>query len=136
MRIMRSGMILTEAEHEKTPLVVRGSLPRTFLGMGLFAELALLLCGCYLLAEAVLQPLEANPVSVLGAGVMLALASVLLFYMVRPWQRQRFARREQLRRTAENAVEPVLTSYGESRQALLDALRALEEEETNLPGPM
>ncbi len=136
MRIMRSGMILTEAEHEKTPLVVRGSLPRTFLGMGLFAELALLLCGCYLLAEAVLQPLEANPVSVLGAGVMLALASVLLFYMVRPWQRQRFARREQLRRTAENAVEPVLTRYGESRQALLDALRALEEEETNLPGPM
>lgn len=57
----------------KSPLVVKGSLPRVFLGLGVFMEAGLLFCGSYLLADAILQPLDAGTFSgrrraILGTG--------------------------------------------------------------------
>ncbi len=78
---MRVGRSLMTAAHHGRPLVVRGSLPRTFLGIGIFAEVGLLFAGVYLLSEALRRPLEAQQGAVISAGVLLSLATVLLFYL-------------------------------------------------------
>jgi len=77
----KPGSLLTRG---RTPLVVKASLPRTFLGLGLFVEIGLLFFGCYLLSQAILQPLESGTTAVLGGAFFLSLATVLLFYLVWP----------------------------------------------------
>jgi hypothetical protein len=67
-----------------TPLVIRGSLPRVFLSLGIFVEAGLLFCGSYLLADAILQPQDAGTFSVVGGGTFLGFATVLLFYLAWP----------------------------------------------------
>jgi hypothetical protein len=132
MRIIR---IDSAVAHYKTPLVVRASLPRTFWGLGAFIELGLISCGVYLLAEAILKPLEANQASVISAGVILALASVLLFYMVRPRRKQVLPRPEASRLSHDRSDELSLTARGIAVQARRETEHALEEKQ-DLPGPM
>jgi len=116
----------------RTPLVVRGSLPRTFLGLGMFMEVGLIACGSYLLAVAILQPLEAGPLTVVGGGLILGLATMLLFYLAWPAHRKSMSRREE---PAEQPPEMLLTAYGTVVKARLDAKWVLEKEK-ELPGPM
>jgi len=68
----------------RTPLVVKGSLPRAFLSLGVFVEIGLLFLGSYLLSQAMLEPLQASAAVVVGGGLFLSLASVLFFYLVWP----------------------------------------------------
>ncbi len=121
--------------HDKTPLVVRASLPRTFWSLGAFVELGLIFCGVYLLAEASLKPLEADQASILSAGVILALASVLLFYMIRPRRRQALRRPEALCRLHDRSGELPLTSFGNAVPVKQEAGHAPQKNQ-NLPGPM
>jgi hypothetical protein len=116
----------------RTPLVVRGSLPRTFLVLGMFMEVSLIVCGSYLLAEAILQPLDAGPVSVIGGGLILALATVLLFYLAWPAHKNAMVHRKE---PADQPAAKFLTAYGTVVQARLDAKWVLEKED-ELPGPM
>jgi len=119
----------------RTPLVVRGSLPRTFWSLGAFVELGLFSCGFYLLAEVSLEPLEADGVSILGAGVILALASVLLFYMIRPHRREALTRRDG-RRPSRDAHEVLaLSTRDGSAEAHRETASALLDDQ-DLPGPM
>jgi hypothetical protein len=101
---MRQIHVDRAALRERTPLVVRGSLPRVFLTMGLFLEVTLLFCGSYLLADAILQPLEAGTFSVVGGGSLLGLATMLLFYLAWPWKRRSMSGREE---SAIRAAEPI-----------------------------
>jgi hypothetical protein len=89
----------------------------------------------YLLAESILRPLEANGWAILGAGVTLALASVLLFYLVSPGLRAASLLRDANAQDMGRFPESVLTAYGEALQARSEAKRALDEED-ELPGPM
>jgi hypothetical protein len=50
---MREMKIAEASGRRKTPLVVRASLPRVFLGLGVFMEASLLFCGSYLLANVI-----------------------------------------------------------------------------------
>ena len=70
------------ARHE-VPLVVRASVPRTFLGLSVFTETALLLCGGYLLLKALWWPLETGETAVIVSGLLLTTATFLFLYMVR-----------------------------------------------------
>ena len=97
----------------KTPLVVRGSLPRVFLGLGVFMEAGLLFCGSYLLADAILQPLDAGTFPVVGGGMFLGLATVLLFYLAWPGKGRSISRRE---KQLERTLEVPLKGYGEAVQ--------------------
>jgi len=108
---------------QHTPLVVRASLPRTFWSLGAFVELGLVLCGVYLLAEAVLEPLEADQASIISAGVILALASVLLFYMVRPRRKKALSQSETTRIVRLQSSVLPLTPYGDASSALREAGR-------------
>jgi hypothetical protein len=44
---MRELKIAEASGRSRTPLVVRGSLPRVFPGLGVFMEASLLFCGSY-----------------------------------------------------------------------------------------
>lgn len=105
---MRQIHVDRAAQRGKTPLVVRGSLPRVFLTLGLFLEVTLLFCGSYLLTDAILQPLEAGTFSVVGGGSFLGLATVLLFYLAWPWKRRSMLRREE---SAIRAAEPLPANF-------------------------
>jgi hypothetical protein len=59
-------------------------------------EAGLLFCGSYLLADAILQPLDAGTFSVVGGGLFLGLATVLLFYLAWPGKRGSISHREKL----------------------------------------
>jgi hypothetical protein len=130
MRAERSLM----TAHHGTPLVVRASLPRTFLGLGIFVEGCLLVTGVYLLSESLKRPLEARQESVIAAGVLLSLATVLLFYLARPNRRDALAREENPQREQRSA-EAALTAFGESVHARQRAEQKMETAE-HLPGPM
>jgi hypothetical protein len=105
---MREIHVDRAALRGRTPLVVRGSLPRVFLTMGLFLEVTLLFCGSYLLADAILQPLDAGTFSVVGGGSCLGLATVLLFYLAWPWKKGSMLRREE---SAIRAAEPIQAKF-------------------------
>jgi hypothetical protein len=64
---------------------------------------------------------------------MLALASVLLFYLVRPGLNEALAQADEPE-GEERRLEVPLTAYGEAVQARNKAERALDDDE--LPGPM
>jgi len=133
MRIFR---INSASAHYKTPLVVRASLPRTFWSLGAFVEFGLIFCGVYLLAEAGLKPLEADQASIISAAVILALASVLLFYMIRPRRKQVLTRPEASRLSRVQSDELPFTSYGNTAPARREAGRALQKKQDLPPGPM
>jgi len=130
---MGTAKMAFASQAERTPLIVRASLPRTFWTLGIFAEASLLFGGLYLLAEATLRPLEADQVSILSAGVILALAAILLVYLVRPWRKAALAKMEDSLQTA--TAEPPLTAFGEAVRIRQEAERVLCETE-ELPGPM
>jgi len=115
-----------------TPLAVRGSSPRTFRSLGLFAEAGLLFCGGYLLAGALASPLSAGSASVLGGGLFLALASVLLFYLLWPSYVRAVYRQELLR---DRRAVVRANASGHARKPNADVQWELENEE-ELPGPM
>jgi type VI protein secretion system component VasK len=131
---MRTTRMAFAIQGEKTPLIVRASLPRTFWTLGIFVECSLLFAGCYLLVQATLRPLEADPSSVLAAGVILALAATLFVYLVRPWRRAALSRMEDSMQPAATGESP-LTAFGDATRLRQEAERVLLEME-RLPGPM
>jgi hypothetical protein len=63
--------------------VIRGGLVRTFGGLATFLVLTFLCAGIYLLGDAVANPLAAQAATLIGAFII-ALATILLFYLLRP----------------------------------------------------
>jgi len=115
--------------------VVRASLPRTFWSLGAFVEFGLIFCGVYLLVEASLKPLEADLASIMSASVILALASVLLFYMVRPRRKEVLPRPEAARVSREWSAGSTLHAHEIAASARREAEHALHKN-SNLPGPV
>jgi hypothetical protein len=66
------------------PLVVRGSLPRTFGGLAGFLAGMFLCLGIYILADLFAHPVDAQAVALLAAAFVIALAILLLFYLFKP----------------------------------------------------
>lgn len=116
----------------QTPLIVRGSLPRVFLGLGIFIEAGLLFCGSYLLADAILQPLNAGTFSVVGGGMFLGLATVLLFYLAWPGKRGSMSRRE---KPVTQPADVRWPEYGEAARAQRPG-DWVKEKKTGLLRPM
>lgn len=65
------------------PLVVRGGLARTFGSLAGFLVLLFLCVGLYLLRQVLEAPLESGDAAVITAGVVIALAAILLFFLLR-----------------------------------------------------
>jgi hypothetical protein len=107
---MQEMKIVEPPGRSKTPLVVRASFPRVFLSLGVFLEIVLLFCGSYLLADAILQPLDAGTFSIVGGGMFLGLAAVLLFFLAWPEKKRSISHRE---KHVEGILEVPLKGYGE-----------------------
>ena len=120
--------------HHNTPLVVRASLPRTFLSLGISAEVILTFSGGYLLLDAIKKPLEGGPGSVIGAALLLSLAVILLFYLARPKRHEALAREDDALNCG-HIPESRLTNYGAVTQAL-DREEEAMATSGRLPGPM
>ncbi len=129
---MRENRAGTVHLRNHTSLAVLGSSPHTFRGLGLFAEAGLLFCGSYLLAQVMESPLNAGTGSVIGGGLFLALATVLLFYLTWPIYAKSFSRREEPR-TLSAEIPEILD--GEVLKLHADAQWMLEKDD-DLPGPM
>src|SRR6266852_7259869 len=65
-------------------LAVRGGLARTFGGLATFLVLTFLCAGIYLLEDAVANPLAAQAAALIFAAFIIALAAILLFYLILP----------------------------------------------------
>lgn len=131
---MRTEKIEVLHGRGSTPLVVRARFEKTFLGLGLFLAVNLLLYGTYLLVQAIVAPLEANEMTVLGAGFTLTLACFAITYLLWPRSRSALARPEfsegspDLRATPEPVYGEPLPNQVRAKQVLAAA--------KHLPGPM
>lgn len=68
----------------KKPLVVRGGLVRTFGGLASFLAAIFLAWGIYILDDALANPIAAQAAAVIAAASSIALATILLFYLLKP----------------------------------------------------
>lgn len=66
------------------PLVVRGGLVRTFGGLVGFLAITFLCWGTYLLVDAFANPIEAQAAALICGAFIIALATILLYYLVKP----------------------------------------------------
>jgi hypothetical protein len=66
------------------PLIVRAGLARTFGSLGSFTAIIFLGAGIYLLREAFSDPLTAQSVGVISGAVVIALATMLIYFLVSP----------------------------------------------------
>jgi hypothetical protein len=85
------------AERSPKSLVIRGGLVRTFGGLATFLVLTFLCAGIYLLRDAVTNPLAAQAATLIFGAFIIALAAILLFYLLRPENGAPTSRRQQLR---------------------------------------
>jgi hypothetical protein len=88
-------------------LVVRGSLARTFGGLACFLALTFLCAGIYALADALANPIEAQAVAVIAGAFTIALATTLLFYVIKPRKRSKAAGARRVRKNHPSAERPL-----------------------------
>lgn len=72
------------ATRSTKPLIVRAGLARTFGSLGSFTAVIFLGAGIYLLCEAFADPLTAQSVGVISGAVVIALATMLIYFLVSP----------------------------------------------------
>jgi hypothetical protein len=70
--------------HTHKPLVVLGGLARTFGTMASFLAALLLIPGLYLIEDALAHPLEAQGAGLIAGAFIIALASLMLFFVFKP----------------------------------------------------
>ena len=71
-------------DHSLAPLLVRAGAARTLGSAIACLALALLCFGAYLLVKVIRYPLDAQPIEILGAAMMIALAANMLFVLFEP----------------------------------------------------
>jgi hypothetical protein len=75
------------AVHSPKSLVIRGGLVRTFGGLATFLMMTFFCAGIYMLGDAVANPLAAQAATLISGAFIMALATILLFYLIRPENR-------------------------------------------------
>jgi hypothetical protein len=90
--------LFSRSEYPRRSLVARGGLARTFGSLACFLALTFLGFGVYILADAFADPIAAQSGALVAAAFIIALASILLFYLFKPKRRLRIARIEHTHR--------------------------------------
>jgi hypothetical protein len=84
-------------QHEPKSLATRGGLVRTFGGLATFLVLTCLCSGIYVLEDAFANPLAAQAAALIFGAFVIALATILLYYLVKPRGEPRRSREEHRR---------------------------------------
>jgi hypothetical protein len=90
----------TSAHHPAKSLAARGGLARTFGGLATFLVLTFLCSGIYILEDAFAHPLAAQAAALIFGAFIIALATILLFYLIKPAKQPRMTRQERPRHAA------------------------------------
>lgn len=107
---MRGGALSTfPGAHPGKSLAARGAAIRTFGSFAIFVALSLLCLGIYIIADEFANPLAAQPFGLFIAAFILALAVILLYYLIQP-RRNRWCRR--VRRAAALPIDRVVWVVG------------------------
>ena len=98
----------------RKPLSLRGGAAHTFRNILAFLSVVLLAIGAYELTEVIAHPLEGQSTEIIGAAVLIALAAIMVFYVIRSHGCARplettAARRESRGRTGRRAALAVRT---------------------------
>jgi len=67
----------------RKPLSLRGGAAHTFRNILAFLSVVLLAIGAYELTEVIAHPLEGQSTEIIGAAVLIALAAIMVFYVIR-----------------------------------------------------
>ena len=97
-----------ETGRQPKALVVRGGLAKTFGSLAGFLAFSFLGMGIYILADAFENPVAAQAVALIGAAFVIALASIILYYLLKP--RKNFSALRQRRRVQGNSRPTTLTA--------------------------
>ena len=114
---MRAGAMhhASGVRHPK-PLVVRGGLARTFGGLAGFVVVIFLCGGIYILEDAFSNPIEAGAAPVISAAFIIALAAMLLFFLVKPRKRPRTTSHQHCLDSAAPAARPSVDPVDRAEQ--------------------
>ncbi len=88
-------------------LVFRGGLVHTFGSLAGFIVVTFLCVGLYILEEAFAHPLDAGAAAVITAAFIIALAAMLLIFLLQPGKRIRTASPDRFTDCATTGVKPV-----------------------------
>jgi hypothetical protein len=104
-------------------LLIRGGAARTFGSIVAFLAALLLTVGAYVLIEVIAHPLAGGPAEIIGAAVLIALAAIMIFYLIEP--RASAKRRRRKAKLDISAVTTVLLPLTPAqRQLPFEAARA------------
>jgi hypothetical protein len=87
------------------PLVVRGGIVRTFGGLASFLAVTFLCSGIYLLEDAFANPIAAQAAALITGAFIIALATILLYFLLRPRAKSGLANSQRPRHDARSASE-------------------------------
>lgn len=98
----------TSVQRPPKSLVVRGGLARTFGGLATFLVLTFLCSGIYIIEDAFAHPLAAQAAALISGAFAIALATILLFYLIKPGKQPRMIREDHPRHAAVPSERKVL----------------------------
>jgi TRAP-type C4-dicarboxylate transport system permease small subunit len=84
MRVRRTHHIGRTPARSLTPLLVQAGVASSLASIMAFVSVGLFLLGTWVLVEMFGHPLQAQPTETIGAAVMIALASIMLFHLLPP----------------------------------------------------
>jgi len=106
----------TSHAHPSRSLAVRAGLVRTFGSLAGFAAITFLCAGLYILDDAFANPRDAGAAAVLSAAFIIALAAMLLFFLIKPKRRLRTANADDSLDAAMPPVRPIVKPVARAGQ--------------------
>lgn len=98
----------SSARRPPKSLAVRGGLARTFGSLATFLVVTFLCSGIYILEDAVANPLAAQAAALIFGAFIIALATILLYYLIKPGKDPRVIREHHPRQAAGPSEQEVL----------------------------
>src|SRR5260370_8004952 len=114
---MRAGAMhhASGVRHPK-PVVVRVGLACTFGGLAGFVVVIFLCGGIYILEDVFSNPIEAGAAPVISAAFIIALAAMLLFFLIKPRKRPRATSHQHCLDSAAPAARPSVDPLNRAEQ--------------------
>lgn len=91
----------------RKPLSLRGGAAHTFGNILAFLSVVLSAIGAYELTEVIAHPLEGHSTEIIGAAVLIALAAIMVFYLINPRAHARSRRRRHDARAEVSRAAPL-----------------------------
>jgi len=106
----------TSSVRPSKSLAVCAGLARTFGSLAGFVVVTFLCWGLYILADAFAHPIEAGAAAVISAAFIIALAAMLLFFLIKPQRRFWTASPDRPLDSASPAVRPIFKPVARAAQ--------------------